>query len=101
MWYRRRSVSFHNFNRRATAVNLHIRGLAGVLLVLALLGVTGCSQDNETEVQQLSKGMGDPGARNPNEKKVEPRDASPDRAERFKNRPDPKKVIMGPNYPKN
>jgi hypothetical protein len=26
-----------------------------------MLGVTGCSADNETEVEKLSKGIGDPG----------------------------------------
>jgi hypothetical protein len=42
-------------------VNSFTRGLCLGLLSLAMLGVTGCSADNETEVEKLSKGMGDPG----------------------------------------
>ena len=66
-------------------MNWYLRGLVGVLLGVALCGAPGCSQDNETELQALNKGMGDPGAKNPNEKKAESVSNSPDaRAERQK-----------------
>jgi hypothetical protein len=42
-------------------VNSFTRGCGLGLLALAMLGVTGCSADNETEVEKLSKGIGDPG----------------------------------------
>lgn len=73
------------------------RGLGLVLFSSSLLGFAGCSEDNETEMQKLSKDMGDPGARNPKEKKVDQAEQPADRGERFKQR-DPKKA-MGPNYP--
>jgi hypothetical protein len=50
------------YNRRAIEVNLLTRGLAIVLVSSGLLGVSGCSGDNETEVQKLAKTAGDPGA---------------------------------------
>jgi hypothetical protein len=42
-------------------VNSFTRGCGLSLLALAMLGMTGCSADNETEVEKISKGMGDPG----------------------------------------
>ena len=42
-------------------MNSFTRRLGLGFLALAMLGIGGCSQDNETEVQKLSKGMGDPG----------------------------------------
>ena len=42
-------------------MNSLTRGLVVILFSLGLLGVSGCSADNETEAQKLSKGMGDPG----------------------------------------
>jgi len=42
-------------------VNSFTRGFASGILALAVLCITGCSADNETEVDKLSKGMGDPG----------------------------------------
>jgi hypothetical protein len=50
-------------------VNVFMRGLGRGLLALAILGITGCGADNETETQKLSKGMGDPG---PGTAKVDP-----------------------------
>jgi hypothetical protein len=50
-------------------VNVFMRGVGRGLLALAILGVTGCGGDNETEVEKLSKGMGDPG---PGTTKVDP-----------------------------
>ena len=43
-------------------MNLLTRGLAIVLVSSGLLGVSGCSTDNETETQKLAKTAGDPGA---------------------------------------
>jgi hypothetical protein len=56
-------VLFHLFFiiRRALSVNSFTRGLALGLVALAMLGITGCSTDNETEAVKISKGMGDPG----------------------------------------
>jgi len=42
-------------------VNSLTRGLVIILLSTSLLGVSGCSQDNETEAQKLAKTAGDPG----------------------------------------
>jgi hypothetical protein len=42
-------------------VNSFTRRLGLGLLSLSVVGFTGCSEDNETEVQKLSKGIGDPG----------------------------------------
>ena len=42
-------------------MNLFTRGLGLGVVALAMLGITGCSTDNETEVEKLSKGLGDPG----------------------------------------
>jgi hypothetical protein len=42
-------------------VNLLTRGLVIVLVSSGLLGVSGCSEDNETEAQKLAKTAGDPG----------------------------------------
>ena len=42
-------------------MNSFTRGLGLGILALAMFGITGCSADNETEVDKLSKGMGDPG----------------------------------------
>jgi hypothetical protein len=42
-------------------VNSFTRGLGLVVFALAMLGITGCGADNETEADKLSKGMGDPG----------------------------------------
>jgi hypothetical protein len=50
-------------------VNVFMRGLGRGLLALAILGITGCGADNETEAEKLSKGMGDPG---PGTAKVDP-----------------------------
>jgi hypothetical protein len=50
-------------------VNVFMRELGRGLLALAILGITGCGADNETETQKLSKGMGDPG---PGTTKVDP-----------------------------
>jgi hypothetical protein len=51
-------------------VNSLTRGLAVVLFGLGLLGATGCSEDNESEVQKLAKTAGDPGAPKPSEIKA-------------------------------
>jgi hypothetical protein len=86
------------FSRRAAAVNLLTRGLLVVVFSLGLFGVSGCSTDNETEAQKLSKGMGDPGKGTTTPKTPEEQPQSNDPVTRFKNRADPKKA-MGPNYP--
>jgi hypothetical protein len=56
-----RLISFVFHYRRALSVNSFTRGLALGLIALAMLGITGCSTDNETEAVKISKGMGDPG----------------------------------------
>jgi hypothetical protein len=83
-------------------VNSHLRGFIGVVFCLALVGTPGCSQDNESDVKALNKGLGDPGPRNANEKKGEIGNDQASRAERQKRSlQDQKKGMMGPNYPKN
>jgi hypothetical protein len=82
-------------------VNSHLRRLAGVLCGLVLFGATGCSQDNETEIQKLSKDVGSPGAKNPNETKGTVGNDPSSRAERVKNVSDQKKAMQGAGYPKN
>jgi hypothetical protein len=80
-------------------VNSLTRGLGLSVLGLAMLGATGCGVDNESEAEKLSKGLGDPGAMNPNTKKDEnadlPQSNSP--AERHKQRES--QNAMGPGYP--
>jgi len=84
-------------------VNSFIRGLAIALLGLGILAAPGCSTDNETETEKLSKGMGDPGAKASTEKKPAAAvDNNPDaRSARLKNVSDQKKAMQGPAYPKN
>jgi hypothetical protein len=78
-------------------VNLLTRAVVVVIFSLGLLGVAGCSTDNETEAQKLSKGMGDPGkgAVTP---KVDNLPPPKTQEEFFKRQADPKKA-MGKNYP--
>jgi len=45
-------------------VNSLTRGLVVALFSLGLLGISGCSADNESEATKLSKEMGDPGKAN-------------------------------------
>ncbi len=73
------------------------RGMVVVLFSLGLLGVSGCSTDNETEASKLSKNVGDPGK--PSEK-VAPSNLPPPRTQKeyFDRSVDPGKQ-MGPNYP--
>jgi len=80
-------------------VNSLKRGLVVVLFSLGLLGVSGCSADNETEAAKLSKDMGDPGK--PSEKATAALPTLPppkSQKEFFERQVDPAKQ-MGPNYP--
>jgi len=81
-------------------VNWLKRGMVAGLLSLGLLGVSGCSTDNETEATKLSKNMGDPGKRSETEKKVEQTNLPPPKSQKeyYDRRSDPKKQ-MGTNYP--
>jgi hypothetical protein len=78
-------------------VNLLLRGLIVVLFSVGLLGVSGCSTDNETEAQKLSKNMGDPG-KAADTKQLENLPPPKTQLEYFQRQPDPGKQ-MGPNYP--
>jgi hypothetical protein len=74
------------------------RGLLVVVFSLGLLGVAGCSADNETEATKLSKGMGDPGKGAVTPKKPEEDVQSNDPVKRYEQQADPKKA-MGKGYP--
>lgn len=76
------------------------RGMVVVLFSLGLLGVSGCSADNENEASKLAKNMGDPGKRNEAEKKVEPANLPPPKSQKeyYDRRSDPGKQ-MGRDYP--
>jgi len=81
-------------------VNSIMRGLVVGVVSLSLLGISGCSTDNETEAEKLSKNMGDPGKRSETEKKVESANLPLPRSQKeaYERRVDPGKQ-MGPNYP--
>jgi hypothetical protein len=38
--------------------------LASIILILGMIGVAGCTADNETEADKLAKAIGDPGKAN-------------------------------------
>ena len=58
---------------------LFTRALVVVVFSLGLLGVSGCAEDNETEVQKLAKTAGDPGPPAPPKVKAAPSDLPPPR----------------------
>jgi hypothetical protein len=47
-------------NRRTTIVKVLIRGFGVALLLVTLLGLYGCSSDNESEAQKLQNNLGTP-----------------------------------------
>lgn len=80
-------------------MNSLTRGLVAALFSLCLLGISGCSADNESDATKLSKDMGDPGK--PNEKATAALPTLPPpktQKEFFDRQVDPAKQ-MGPNYP--
>jgi hypothetical protein len=78
-------------------VNSLLRGLIVTIFSVGLLVVSGCSADNETEAQKLSKTAGDPG-KAADTKQVETLPPPKTQLEYFQRQPDPGKQ-MGPNYP--
>ena len=78
-------------------MNVFMRELGRGLLALAILGITGCGADNETETQKLSKGMGDPG---PGTAKVDPsQQADPAESGPIGYPKGPPQNNMGKSYP--
>jgi len=80
-------------------VNSLTRGFGLSVLGLAMLGTTGCGVDNETESEKLSKGMGDPGAVNPNTKKDETANLPPPKSQEEWFKRKESENPMGPGYP--
>jgi hypothetical protein len=74
--------------------------LASIILILGMIGVAGCSADNETEADKLAKGAGDPGKANT--KGAGEAQAPPATQAEFKARQDEnakKLYSKGSNYP--
>jgi hypothetical protein len=78
-------------------VNSLLRGLIVVFFSVGLLGVSGCSTDNETEAQKLAKTAGDPG-KAADTKQMETLPPPKTQLEAMQRLPDPG-AQMGPNYP--
>ncbi len=81
-------------------MNLLKRGMVVVVFSLGFIGLSGCSEDNETEAQKLSKNMGDPGKPSETAKPALPTNLPPPRSQKefMERQPDPGKQ-MGTSYP--
>jgi hypothetical protein len=79
-------------------VNSLKRGLIVVFFSLGLLGVAGCSADNETEANKLAKDMGDPGKASEAKSALPSLPPAKTQKEYFERQVDPGKQ-MGGNYP--
>jgi hypothetical protein len=73
--------------------------LVVALFSMGLLGISGCSADNETEATKLSKDMGDPGKANEKATAALPTLPPAKTQKEFFDRQVDSGKQMGPNYP--